>query len=504
MNPRQPVIVGVGQITNRPKSPQKLVTPMELMEWAARAALGDTGAANLHRKIDTVFVVNIISWTYSNPPGELARRLEAEPKLTGYTAIGGNSPQWLMNKACSLISNGNSDVVLIAGAEAFASGAQARNFGVKLDRGDRSSQPETIGDARPGLSPEEMSMQLVTPGQIYPILENAFRASLGRPIDAHQKELGRLFESFNEVARSNPLAWFSEPRTAEEIEKPSINNRVTAFPYTKYMNAVIKVDQAAALVVTSVEAAEACRIPKDKWVFPVAGADLNDVWFFSRRPDIARSPAIRECGKTVFEAAGAGPDDIEFVDLYSCFPVAVEIASLELGLTASSDRPLTLTGGLPYFGGPGNNYTSHAIAHAVERLRQSETALALCTGLGWFVTKHSLGIYSARPPQNLFIHPDLSRHQQRIDSTEIPWIAGEERVEGKIIGYTVLYDRASNPERAPAIIETLEEQPRRALADIPLEYIEDPWSQEMVGVIGVLDPVAKPRPQFVPGDTGVT
>lgn len=496
MDPRQPVIVGAGQLTNRPKTPHKLITPIELMQQASTMAVDDARAAHLVKAIDAVYVVNIISWTYADPPAELARRLGAEPKITGYTAIGGNSPQWLINRACRQIATGECDTILIAGAEAFASGAQSRNFGVKLDRGDRSRQPETIGDSRTGLSPEEMAAQLITPGQIYPILENAFRHIKGRSIELHQKELGRLFEPFNEVARSNPLAWFPEPRSASDIATPSLENRLTAFPYTKYMNAVMKVDQGAALLLTSTETAQGLGIPRDRWVFPVAGADLADVWFFSRRPNLARSPAIAACGKAVFEAAGIGCDDVDFVDLYSCFPVAVEIASTELGISADGDRSLTLTGGLPYFGGPGNNYTTHAVAHAVAALREAEGATALCTALGWFVTKHSVGLYSSRPPAKPFVYCDLSEEQKRIDATEVPWMEGSEPAEGRVVSYTVLYDRASNPERIPAVIETVEQNPRRALADIPLEFLDDPWVQDFCGREGIIDPGATPRPRF--------
>ncbi len=500
MDPRQPVIVGVGQRTNRPKAPHKLVTPMELMESVSAAAIEDCGAPDIRASIDAVYVVNIISWTYQDPAGELARRLGIDPKVKGYTSIGGNSPQWLINKACREIASGASKAVLIAGAEAFASGAQARNFGVKLERGDRSRPPETIGDSRTGLSPEEMAMQLITPGQIYPILENAYRASKGKTIKDHQEDLGRLFESFNKVARTNPLAWFPEARTASEISTPTLENRLTGFPYTKYMNAVMKVDQGAALLLASAEVAESKGISKDRWVFPLAGADLNDVWFFSRRPDPARSPGIAGCGKAVFEGLNAGPDDFEFIDLYSCFPVAVEIACDALGLSPQGDRPLTLTGGLPYFGGPGNNYTTHAVAHAVDRLRRRERSRALCTGLGWFVTKHSIGAYSSQPPDKPFIYADLSEEQKRIDSEEMPWFDGAEAQEGRVISYTVLYDRASNPERIPALVETLEQQPRRYLAEIPLDRLGDVWSDDFCGAVGLIDPDARPRPQFLPKD----
>jgi acetyl-CoA C-acetyltransferase len=494
MDPRQPVLVASGQVTNKPKSPQKLTTPLDLMERACLEAFDDAGSSKIPEAIDTVYVVNIISWTYADPPGRLAERLRIAPSRTGYSSIGGNSPQWLLNRACREIASGEADCVLIAGAEAFASGAAARNFGVKLERGDRSKLPKTIGDDRPGLSPEEMACQLVTPAQIYPILENAYRNSLGRSLEQHQEALGSLMESFNIVARDNPYAWFPEARSASEIAKPSLENRMIALPYTKYMNAVIKVDQGAALVLCSAEKARSLGISSDRWVFPVSGADCSDVWYFSRRPDLHRSPAIAAAGKAVLESSGLSIHDIALVDLYSCFPVAVEIAATELGLPLDGSISLTLTGGLPYFGGPGNNYSTHAIAHMLHRLRASPNrTLGLVTALGWFVTKHSVGLYSTEPPTGGYRYCDMSAEQARIDAGELGWL-GDNGARVRVVGYTVLYDRASNPERAPAVVETIDGPRLRAIAEVPLEAIEDPFTTDLCGLVGTIDLHARPRP----------
>lgn len=492
-----PVLVGVGQVTNRPRSPSRLRTPMDLMEEAVEEAVRDAGADRLASEIDTVYVVNIISWTYSDPARTLAERIGSRPRRVGYTAIGGNSPQWLVNRACKEIASGEAAVVLIAGGEAFASGAAARNFGTKLERGDRSKQPEMIGETRSGLSNEEMSAQLVTPAQIYPIFENAYRRSLGRTIAEHQAALGALMESLNVVARSNPLAWFSEPRSAEEIANPSLENRMIAFPYTKYMNAVMKVDQAAALILCSAEKAQALGIPRDRWVFPVAGADVNDVWYFSRRPELDRSPAIAQAAKAVFEASGFGPQELDVVDLYSCFPVAVEVAAREIGLPADGSVGLTVTGGLPYFGGPGNNYSSHAIAEVAKRLRELDHGRGMVTALGWYITKHSVGTYSSRPPATGYKACDTSQAQKEIDCTELGWLEDDGALV-RVVSYTVLYDRASNPERAPAIVEPVDGRPLRAIADVPLDFVGDPFSHDICGAEGVLRLGAKPRPVLDP------
>ena len=168
-------------------------------------------------------------------------------------------------------------------------------------------------------------------------------------------------------------------------------------PYTKLLCANLQVDQASGLILMSVAAAEAAGVPQDKWVFLHAGAAAYDEWFVSERGDLAASPAIRTIGQAALEHAGIGIEDVGHVDLYSCFPVAVQVAADELGLDI--ERQLSVTGGLTFSGGPGNNYGGHAVAALVKRLREDPTAYGLSTSLGWYITKHALGIYSAHPPR---------------------------------------------------------------------------------------------------------
>ena len=201
------------------------------------------------------------------------------------------------------------------------------------------------------------------------------------------------------MAATNPHAWIRTPRPAADIVTPGPDNRMVSFPYPKLCTANMQVDQGAGYIVCSVEAARAAGVPEERWVFPLAGADANDHWFISQRAELHRSPAIRLAGAAALGLAGLGIDDVASIDLYSCFPVVVQMAAAELGLPVDDPaRPLTLTGGLTFGGGPGNNYTSHGIARAVGALRAEPGAAALVTGLGWYATKHSIGIYASRPP----------------------------------------------------------------------------------------------------------
>lgn len=473
MDPRLPVIIGAGQVTNRPKSETRLRAPIALMAEATELALTDAGVGA--GEIDSVQVVNTISWTYTDPAGELAEAIGASPTESIYTTVGGNTPQWLVNRACEMISRGERDLVLISGAESFASATAARSMGRKLDRGNRGEQAPAIGDDRPGAGPAEMQSGLIAPAQIYPLIENAYRASKGRSVEEHQAVLGKLCESFNKVAANNPLSWLPERHTAEEIVTATPLNRMIGFPYTKWMNSIMKVDQGASVLIASAEKAEALGVSREQWVFPHAGTECNDPWFVSQRPDLAKSPAIAAAGSASLEAVGLGIDDIEFIDLYSCFPCAVELGADALSLPADGSRQLTVTGGLMYFGGPGNNYATHSIATMVSLLREKPESFGICTALGWYVTKHAVGIYSGNPPVEGFKRPDISTRQAEIEASELELGQPESGETVEVVAYTILYDREGKPMSAPAVVDC---RGGRAIVHLP---DDSPTDEELVG-----------------------
>ena len=214
-----------------------------------------------------------------------------------------------------------------------------------------------LGSDRPPLTELEAARGLDRPLRVFPLFENALRAECGESIDEHQARVADLWARFSTVAAANPYAWTRQPRSAQEIRTPGVSNRMVSFPYPKLMNANDRVDQGAALILCSVGAARPAGVPESQWVFPVSGADAHDHWFLSHRHDLRSSPAIAEIGRRAFEMAGIGIDDVAHVDLYSCFPCAVQMAARELGLALDDpSRSLTVTGGLGFAGGPGNNY----------------------------------------------------------------------------------------------------------------------------------------------------
>jgi acetyl-CoA C-acetyltransferase len=253
--------------------------------------------------------------------------------------------------------------------------------------------------------------------------------------------MGRLFSRFSEVAAGNPEAWFQTPRTAEEITTVSDKNRMIGFPYPKLMNAIMEVDQSAAVLIASEKKARELGVPPEKWVYLHGCADAADLWHPIDRQDFHSSPAMRWTGKRAFEMAGVGLAQVVLIDLYSCFPVAVEIGAEELGLSLDDPRGLTVTGGLPYAGGPGNNYVMHSVAAMAQKLRARPGAYGLITGNGWYLTKQSTGIYSSKPPAGPFEREDPAILQRQIDALPHPEVVEKPQGPATIETYTVAHKR---------------------------------------------------------------
>ncbi|HXG42266.1 MAG TPA: acetyl-CoA acetyltransferase [Dehalococcoidia bacterium] len=486
MDPRQPVIVGVAQHTNRARDLERALEPLAMMELVARQAAEDAGRPDLLGRLDSLLVVNIISWPYEDAPGLLARRLGIEPPFTYYSGIGGETPQRLVNQVCARILEGRTRLALIVGAEAMHSFMAARRQGVHLPWTPRAVPRRIDEDVRPGNSELEGRYGCNLPIRVYPLFENALRAHLGLSLEEHRQRLGVLCARMTQVAVGNPYAWFPVARSPEEITSVSPQNRMICFPYPKLMNAIMEVDQAAALLVTSVEAARELGVPEERWVYIWSGAHLADRWHISERPCYHRSLAQELALQRALELAGLRPDDVDMFDLYSCFPSAVQTAMEVLGIGLDDPRPITLTGGLPYAGGPGNNYCSHSIAAAVERLRREPDRKALISGMGWYFTKHSAGVYSGRPPQRPYRPYDPAPDAARIEAQEAPPLVEEAEGPATVETYTVIFGRDGEPEEGIVIGRLGDGKGPRFLANTggDRELLWSMCRQEMVGVRG--------------------
>src|SRR5438093_8686444 len=462
-----PVIVGVGQLTNHPKSIDETLEPLDMMERVAGEAEEDAGIGGLLEKVDSVQIVNFMSWSYADAPRMLAQRIGRERNRTVYPSIGAETPQRLVTETAQAIVGGRIDIAILAGAEALESRRLARKLEAQLPWSQRGTPQRMDVENRPGFNEVEARHGATMPTRVYPLFENAVRANLGLSIEAHQNRLGELCSRFAAVAANNPYAWFQIEHSPEEITSVGADNRMVGFPYPKLMNAIIETDQAAALIMTGSETADELGIPEDRRVYLRGCGDATDKWFVSERVNYHSSPAIRAATQRALGMAGIGVGDVARFDIYSCFPSAVQMGLGALGLTPGDPRPLTVTGGLPYAGGPGNNYVMHSIATMVQRLREAPEDYCLVTGLGWFATKHSAGVYSSSVPEGEWKRTPPAVDQAKVNAMQSPRFVEQAEGEAAVETYTVIFNREGEPEQG-IIIGRLDDRSRgRFFANTP-------------------------------------
>lgn len=470
---RTPVIVGVGQHAERiGDDGYQGLSAVQLAAGAARAALADTGAEpdTVRDALDTV--AGVRQFENSTPqsiaplgradnyPRAVARLMGADPAEAILDVVGGQSPQHLVTEMAAAIATGTRRAVLLVGSEAIST---ARHFHDAPDRPDFS---ETVGgqlDDR-GFGLEGMGDRehyrhgLVDAPSQYALLENARGARLGQSADAYARAMGNLFAPMTEVAAANPFAAARTPRTADELITVTAENRMIADPYRRLLVARDLVNQAAAVILTSVDTARQLGIPPEQWVFLHGHAGLREPTLLARR-DLGRAPSAGLAAHEALRVAGLTVEQVSTFDLYSCFPIAVFNACDQLNLATDDPRGLTVTGGLPYFGGPGNNYSMHAIAETVEACRQAPGSYGFVGANGGSLTKYSVGVYCTTPREWL---PDRSASlqaeynaQRCVEVTTAPH--GPARIES----YTVRYER----NRLRGIVIGRDETGRRFLAN---------------------------------------
>jgi len=482
---QQPVLVGVGQWLQHEDDLARAQGPMEAVEIAGRRAAESAGLSfEALADLDTLGLVDPLGWHPQNAPGLLAERFGAKPARELQTALGGEMGCRLTNDVAGAIAAGRSRVALVAGVNLLrtAMRARAQEFDLGWPRGGEG-EPERLGTVIPGTSEAEKAYGLGLPVTIYPVLENALRAHRGLSLADHDAAMGRLMSRFTRVAAENPYAWYPVERSAEELTAVSPTNRMVSYPYRKYLNSVLITDQAAALLVLSAGEARKRGIPEEKWIYWRGGANAHEpIWHFSERPELHRSEGFSSAATGALEAAGVALDDVDAFDFYSCFPVAVEVACDMLGLDEGDPRGLTVTGGLPYAGGPGNAYTIHSLAAMVERLRSGNAATGLVTGNGWYLTKHAATVLSREPAAR------VAEPLEAVPGPADPLpVQNEARGAARVDAYTVVYDREGAPETG--IVLGRLESGERFLSHTPGDrsLLEDFAAHEQVGRAGRVD-----------------
>jgi acetyl-CoA C-acetyltransferase len=450
-----PVVIGAGQFTNRNEDPSSSPDPFELMTTVGRAASADAGSRDWIAGLTHCWMVHSISLRHGDPAAELARQLgapeSAEKRCTG---MGGNIPQWLVNRASDLVASGGRPVVLITGAEALATKKRAKKAGIKLDWPSSDGWPQMWPPLEPdmGVHPLEDAHGLRAATTMYALIESAIAHSAGENRATQKLAIGNLMEGLNAVAAANPNSWFPTKRTAEELTDEAPENRMISTPYPKYLNAVMDVDMAAAVIVTDAQTAREAGIAPESVAYVRGWADAYDVWYLSQRPAVDRSPALDRCVAAALGTAGISADEVAGFDLYSCFPSSIEAARESFGIKPGDGRALTLTGGLPYHGGPGSNYVTHAICNALAAVRSGEGPFAV-HGNGYYLTKQAVGIYGAEPPESA---PDPAPPALSSSDFGDPTLELDPGATGvaTITAWTVPYDRNGEAEQAIVIADT--------------------------------------------------
>ncbi len=450
---RTPILIGAGAVTDTSTPVEQARSPFDLVASAAQKALADCGAPGMAQAIDTIALLRFFSDTSfrfatklgasTNPPRSVAKRLGIAPPREIYTWNGGNMPQYLVNWFSEEIAGGRMRAALICGGEALRTQHGAERLGLQgVWNEDPGGSPELVGESKRGWSDHEDAHGLRAAIAMYPLIENAVRGAKGNDIPTHLREMSELFARFAAVAADNPLATRREGYSAERLATVNDANRWIGFPYPRLMNANAFIDQAGALIITSVGEARRAGVPESQWVYLHGCADGHDHWYLTERDDIARSPAMKRGAKKALAMAGKSIDDMALFDLYSCFPSAVEIACNELGLAEDDARGLTITGGLPYFGGPGNSYVLFSIAEMVWKLRAKAGEFGLVTANGNYITKHSWGVYSTTPTRGAWTRGSPQVLQAEIDALPKAPFTEAPSGEGTIETYTIMHGKA--------------------------------------------------------------
>ncbi len=458
---RIPVIVGVGEITDRPKEIADGLEPLALLEQALRRAEADSGA-RLLGEIGSLDIVNFLSWRYRDPEKLLAARLGIQPAHLYYGPVGGESPIRYLHEAAKRIARGECSVAAVCGAEAQSTATKAERAKIDLPWTPFAHDVEEPKRGAAFQKPMAVKLGVFRPITVYPLYETATSAHWGQTPREAMAESGELWATYSNVASENPNAWLKRRFTPEEITTPTPDNRLIAWPYNKLMVANPTVNMGAAVLLTSLAKAKAAGIPADRIIHVWGGASAEEPRDYLVRDQFYESHPQNAVLKAVMNLVEGDGKKFDAIELYSCFPVVPKMARRTLRL--GPDVQPTVTGGLTFFGAPLNTYMTHAACAMVKKLRAG-AKLGLLYGQGGFVTKH----------HGLVLSPQASPHTLAQDTSvqaeadrrkgAVPEFVTEAGGKGKVESFTVLYGRGGEIEHGVVMLRTANDA--RALARVP-------------------------------------
>lgn len=467
---RTPVLVGVGSAVGREADPARALEPVALMRVALERAAEDAGSRALLERADSIRAPRGF-WDYTDPCRMLARDFGAKAR----TVVGeiGVLQTTLLRGAAQDVAAGRADVVLVAGGEARHRAQRARRAGVEAPLTRDGEQPADVvlRPEGPILTEAEIRTGLATPVRQYAMIETALRAADGQPVAAHAREVAELWAGMSRVAATNLDAWIPEPVSADAI----LSANLLSHPYGKRHTSQWNVDQAAGLVVCSVATARSLGLPESRWVYPWGVVESNHMVPLPERRELHRSPGFRLAGERLADATGVTPDAAKHREIYSCFPSAVRVQMRELGLDAS--RPLTVTGGMAFAGGPLNSFVLQSLVTLARVLRDDRGSHGLLTAISGIVTKQGVSLWSSEPPPRPFFGADVGP-EVAVRGDEVTFDADAPGA-GTICGYTVI-DEGTGTLRTAALCDRADGARTLATGDDP-ELARAGLAEELVG-----------------------
>lgn len=477
IDPTTPVLIGAAAVDQRVEEPGGGVDAATLMIRAARAAAADAlggdppsvpASARAHvaerggRSSTGDGLLGSVGWvaalegTCRYPhPGRLVADAIGAPSAAAHLGPVGVAQEEIIARACRAVADGQADVALVVGGETKYRATLAARAGIEATVTEQPGVPPEPGlpFSAVGVTDLELERGLVEPVAAYAAIDTALAARRGWSADEHRRRLGALWEGFARVAASNPAAWDRTAPSAAEILTPGPENRMVAWPYTRRLASNWNVDQAGALLICSVAEARRRGITEERWVFPLASAVSNHAVPVAQRRRLDRSPGAAAAARAAFDHAGCELGGVDHVDLYSCFPAAVQVFAEELGLPLVPDAAPTVTGGMTFAGGPLNNYVVQALVRLVQLLRAEPGSVGLSTSVSGYVTKQGLGLWSTRPPDSPYRALDVTDEVAAMDEPVPLGDGGSE--PAAVLGHTVMFSRGE-PSRVVAVLETAE------------------------------------------------
>lgn len=451
----QPVIVGVGETTDRPADPALGLEPAALAVAALRRAEEDAGASLLAR-LDSLDVVGVVSWSYDDLPGLIAERIGATPFRRHHGPIGGQTPVQFLHEAAQRIARGESAVAAVCGAESSHTATTARRRGVTLPwtkpslGADASAEGWLPTRNRSYLHALARQHGVTEPVTVYPLYETATAAAWHQTPAEADAEAAALWAGLSATAAGQAGAWLRTAMTAETIATVSAANRMIAYPYPKLMVANPAVNQGAAVLLTSLAVARAAGVPEDRLVHVGEGAAAAETLDWCSRDRFDHAPGQEAVLDAMLEAAERTGSQFDVLELYSCFPVVPKMARRRLRLP--TDTPVSAAGGLTFHGAPLNNYMTHGAVACVRALRQRD-GLGLLYGQGGTLTwHHGLTLGHAPTPRDCMLRPASRQDTADQRRGAAPQVVFADGGVGTLETFTITYDRNGDAGPGTAVL----------------------------------------------------